>query len=428
VATTRAGQHDPPFLDEERERLRRLIRFDVLTAATAELVIIGTYLFVVRSSWLPVLSVVVGLSGATMALAYRPLGRGDPEGAVRWLAFANWTVALIAAAIATFAWPLMMLAALLPAVLAVPYAPAGRLRAYLVVSLTVALGVTALGLFQDFSGFEDELPSWTATTVVLFFTPFMAWLVVQTAMQNSIRLQSALARTLAANESLRRSEEALADQARSLQASRARLVAATDRERRRFERDLHDGAQQRLVALGLRLRLAQDLCREDPVGAEKAINALREELHAARTELRDLAHGVYPPVLTQHGLAEALGAAADRCPIPVDVLADDIGRFDPGVEAAVYFCCVEALQNAAKHAGADARVFLSVTHEHDQLGFVVADDGVGFNTGQVPDGEGFDNMRDRLGAAGGGVTIESSPGHGTTVTGLVPVRRALETA
>ncbi|HEY7070132.1 MAG TPA: ATP-binding protein, partial [Acidimicrobiales bacterium] len=183
----------------------------------------------------------------------------------------------------------------------------------------------------------------------------------------------------------------------------------------------HDGAQQRLVALGLGLRLAQDQCGQDPAAAAAALAGLREELLAARAELRDLAHGVYPAVLSQHGLADALAAAADRCPMPVRLRAPDLGRFPAPVEAAVYFCCVEALQNATKHAGDEARVELSIARDADWLRFAVADDGVGFDPFVVSAGDGFDNMRDRLGAAGGALIVDSALGAGTTVAGSLPV-------
>ena len=416
---TKRGNGAPPT-DEERAPLRQLIWFDITVAICALLVIGATYVFVEPSVWLPLLAVLVIASGGMMALAFRPLARGDLEGAVRWLAVANWSVALGTSVIATFAWPLMMLAALLPAVIAAPYVPVRRLRWYLVVSLAVAVTVACVGLLQDVSGFEDELPDWVPPAVTIVFTSFLAWMVVQVALQNSTRLQAALDRTLAINEQLRASERALADHARSLQASRSRLVAATDRERRRVERDLHDGAQQRLVALGIRLRLAQDLCRTDADAAVAAIAAIRDEVHAAQSELRDLAHGVYPPVLTQHGLAEALRAAADRCPIPVELRADGIGRVGPETEATVYFCCVEALQNATKHAGDGARVVLTISRDGAGVHFSVHDDGVGFESSGDTTGSGFDNLRDRMGAAGGALVVESAPGRGTTVSGTLP--------
>jgi signal transduction histidine kinase len=411
---------DTPFSADERERLRTLIRYDIITSTTGVVVITVTYLFLERTVWLPLLAALVGAAGGIMALGFGPAARGDLEGAVRWLAVANWFIALASTTIATFAWPILAIAALLPAVLAPPYVPRPRLRWYLVVSVATAVATAALGLLQDVTGFEDELPSWIAPAVVIFFLPFIASIMVEIARQNSTRLQAVLARTLEANEQLRRSEEALAEQAASLQASRVRLVEATDRIRRRVERDLHDGAQQRLVALGLGLRLAQDQCARDPEAAVKALAALRDELHAARAELRDLAHGVYPSVLAQHGLADALAAAADRCPVPVRLRASGIGRFPPQVEAAVYFCCAEALQNAAKHAGPDARVEITLGRGDDRLHFAVVDDGAGFEPRQQPGGDGFDNMRDRLGAAGGTLTVDSAPGAGTTVAGSLP--------
>ena len=173
----------------------------------------------------------------------------------------------------------------------------------------------------------------------------------------------------------------------------------------------------------IRLRLAEDLCRTDPDAAVAAIAAIRDEVHVAQSELRDLAHGVYPPVLTQHGLAEALRAAADRCPIPVEVRADSVGRVGPAAEAAVYFCCVEALQNVAKHAAGATEIHIDL-HCDGDLGFQVADDGPGFSASQVQAGQGLANLRARLDPLGGTVDVISQPGYGTRVRGRVPARRS----
>jgi len=306
-----------------------------------------------------------------------------------------------------------MLAALLPAVLAAPYVSGARLRVYVVASLAVALGVVVLGLYQDVSEFEADLPDWLPPAILVVFTPFLAGMVVVTALQHSSRLQGALAETLAANE--------------ALQASRARVVAATDQERRRVERDLHDGAQQRLVAMGLRARVAEEACRRDPATAAEALAALRVDIHATHEELRDLAHGIYPPVLTQHGLGDALASAADRCPLAVEVDLADLGRCPPEIEAAVYFCCVEALQNAAKHAGEGATVRLSLRAGDGHIEFTVVDDGRGFDPAEAPPGVGLDNLRDRLGAAGGALDVRSGVGAGTTVVGRLPAGRSRQT-
>jgi signal transduction histidine kinase len=413
-----------PLPAGELGRFRQLLRVDMMAVGLAEVVLLGAWVFLHRTGWFLVLGAVVGVGGVVMGLGYRPLARGDVPGAVGHLAVGNWFIAPLAASIATFAWPLMTLAALLPTVVAAPYVSPRQLRGYLTVSLAVTVTTASLGLLQDFSGFEDEIASWLPPTVVIMFLPFLAWLVVQTALQNSVRLQDTLRATVAVNRRLERSEHALAEQAYSLRTSRARLVAAGDRERRRVERDLHDGAQQRLVALGLRLRLTEDLARRHPDQVADALAALRHEVHVVQTELRDLAHGVYPAVLTQHGLVEALEAAADRCPLAVALRSEAVGRLAPGIEAAVYFCCVEGLQNAVKHAGAGARVTVTLVRDGGVLAFTVADDGSGFDVHAVTRGDGFDNMRDRLGAAGGSLDVSSLPGRGTTLRGSVPAHPA----
>ena len=130
------------------------------------------------------------------------------------------------------------------------------------------------------------------------------------------------------------------------------MVAATDDERRRIARDLHDGSQQRLAALGLNLSVVRELLKRSPDEAAEALTRLRSSVTEAQADLRALVHGIYPPALTEHGVVMALGSAASYGPNVVRMVADDVGRHPPDVEAAVYFCCTEALQNAAKHAGA----------------------------------------------------------------------------
>jgi signal transduction histidine kinase len=204
-----------------------------------------------------------------------------------------------------------------------------------------------------------------------------------------------------------------------LQASRARIVSAADASRRRLERDLHDGAQQHLVGLAVKLGLAAQLAEADPASVVPLFEQLRADVRTATAALRELAHGIYPQLLRDHGLAAALRAAASRSPLDCSVEASVEGRHPAEVEAAVYFCCLEALQNAGKHAGAGARVRVSVEAEGDDLRFAVADDGCGFDTAGTC-GHGFVNMRDRVGAIGGDVVVTSAPGAGTTVAGTVP--------
>ncbi|HEU0024852.1 MAG TPA: histidine kinase [Thermoleophilaceae bacterium] len=207
---------------------------------------------------------------------------------------------------------------------------------------------------------------------------------------------------------------------RELRESRARIAASADRQRRGIERDLHDGAQQRLVALRIKLELAEDLVREDPERGLVKLHALGGELTEALEEIRALAHGVYPSLLADRGLAEALRAAALHAPIPTEVVPDGVGRYPPELESVVYFCCLEGLQNVSKHAGGATRVTIALAAD-DELRFEVRDDGPGFN-GDARSGAGLTNMRDRLAAVDGALTIRSTPHQGTVVSGSIPLR------
>ena len=209
-------------------------------------------------------------------------------------------------------------------------------------------------------------------------------------------------------------------QAVALRESRARIVASGDAERRRLERDLHDGAQQSLVALAVNLRLARDMITDEPAEAEEMLTQAARDIQHAVQELRELAHGIYPPLLAGSGLPEALRAAAARSPLDVSVTSENIGRYTPEIEAAVYFCCLEALQNAAKHAPGSS-VEVRLREEAGGLLFSVTDDGPGFDAAIVTASHGFINMADRLGANGGTVRWLSAPGQGAQVLGTIPL-------
>lgn len=225
------------------------------------------------------------------------------------------------------------------------------------------------------------------------------------------------------DSALQASLEELADRNAELEASRKRIVAASDDARRKIERNLHDGAQQHLVALAVKVSLVKDLLAGDPTTASTMLDELRLELQTTLGELRELAHGIYPPLLRDRGLVEALRAAANRSPLQTVVQCDLEDRLAPDVEAAVYFCCVEAIQNAAKHAGDGATISLSVVAEDEELTFVVADDGVGFDVASgAAEGHGFVNMRDRLGAISGELVVSSTPGVGARIEGRVPLQ------
>jgi signal transduction histidine kinase len=205
-----------------------------------------------------------------------------------------------------------------------------------------------------------------------------------------------------------------------LRASRQRIVSAQDHERRRLERNIHDGAQQQLVALAVRIRLARSLAEQDPERAEAMMEQIGEELGQALDDLRDLARGIYPPLLADQGLVAALQAQARRALVPVHVEAQGVGRYPQEAEGAVYFCVLEALQNIAKYAQA-SRVIVRLRDEEGGLGFEVRDDGAGFDPKARGYGTGLQGMADRLAALGGGFEVRSSPGEGTTVIGRVPI-------
>ncbi len=206
-----------------------------------------------------------------------------------------------------------------------------------------------------------------------------------------------------------------------LRASRQRLVGAQDQERRRLERNLHDGAQQHLVALKVKLGLAEMLLSRDPDKARSTLEQLKCDADEALETLRDIARGIYPPVLAEQGLLAALRAHARKATLPVSVDADDIGRYAQDTEAALYFCTLEALQNIQKYAGA-SNATVRLSEERGQLCAEIVDDGCGFDVATTRRGNGLTNIEDRLDALGGTLDISSTPGRGTTLCATLPAR------
>jgi signal transduction histidine kinase len=269
----------------------------------------------------------------------------------------------------------------------------------MIVLLTVGLAgvVVALARFTNGSGVEEHVPHGQRTAVLAVFVPMILGLVVLQAWQN---------------------HAGLLRQGAALQASRRRLVTATDDVRRQIERDLHDSTQQRLVAAAIQLRVAERLVAEQPERATDLLDRLVGEVQDTAVELRELSHGVYPPELTHHGLRHALDTLAQRSSRPVTVKTVEVGRYRADVEATVYFCCVEAVQNITKYAGDDACVVISVDGR-GPLTYAITDNGAGFAAGPT-DGRGLLNMLDRVGAVGGTLRVRSTPGRGTRITGIIP--------
>jgi signal transduction histidine kinase len=202
--------------------------------------------------------------------------------------------------------------------------------------------------------------------------------------------------------------------------SRARIEAAGAAERRRLEGELHDSAQNRLVGLQIRLRLAEEGAQQTAPEVAAVLARLQEDADAVGDELRRIAHGMSPPRLATHGLVEALRAECSHSGIAVDITGNHVGHSTPEVETAVYLCCLESIQNAAKHAGRDASVTVELRRDTDDLVFSVRDTGCGFDTRMTTPGGGLTSVRDRIDAVAGRLDIETAPGRGTTVRGVVP--------
>jgi signal transduction histidine kinase len=206
-----------------------------------------------------------------------------------------------------------------------------------------------------------------------------------------------------------------------LEESRKRIARAADVERSRIERDLHDGAQQRLIGLRIKLSLAEELGQADPVAGVEAVHDLGAELELTLEELRSLAHGVYPSLLSDRGLVDALRSAIADLPLRGSVITRGVRRQSPEIETAVYFTCLEAAQNASKHAHDATGLWVSLWQDRT-LEFEVRDDGAGFEPPVGAFNGGLRNMRDRVEAVGGELRIVSSPGHGTSIRGSVPLQ------
>ena len=209
---------------------------------------------------------------------------------------------------------------------------------------------------------------------------------------------------------------------RELDASRARILTIGDQARRQIERDLHDGAQQHLVALRAALAIENDRIGDESPHVRAVLDALGDQVESTIDEVRSLARGIYPSVLADHGLAEALRSAGSAAPIAVRVDADGVGRYPPEIETTVYLVCVEALQNAVKHADGATGAWVSLVDD-GRLRFEVVDDGAGFDPDTVVSGSGLMNLHDRTAALGGVLAVESVPGRGTRIAGAIPLAR-----
>jgi len=408
---------DDPHEEDAAGRLRRAILVDEVAAALGAVAIALLYLGVVRNLWLLSLMIPVGGLAVALRFARREIDRGNPSRAVTIHAVGNWVVGVSVTFVVPFIWPILMLTVLMPLVLAVPHVRRRHLVTLIATSVGIVVAVSLLGLTQMATGITDDVSPWIRNTVVISALAAVFIIIVVIVWQAHSQNEAILLQVMATNADLARSEEELAHQAVLLRDSRARLASVADQERRRIERDLHDGAQQRLVGLAVRLGLLSTQLDESHAAT---VDTMRDEINSAIEELRELAHGIYPPQLAREGLAVALRAAARRSPLPTRISADQLDRYAPDIENALYFCCLEALQNAAKHAGDAASIVIDLQGSRTTVELRVTDDGRGFQSAEVDSGSGLLNMKDRVGAVGGTVEIGPLDGGGVEVRATVP--------
>ena len=381
---------------DDRLRTYLAVNLVAIWASVAALVVIR--FFVGESDTILGNLVALVSAGVLVLVAVALARRGRSATAAGVVIAADWTVALAITWVSPFIAPVGLLALLLPLVIVADHLPR-RVRTAAVVATVALSGVlAAMGTERnaDYQAAHPDMPQTVA--IVGLFVPVLVGILV-----------------LGMSDYARR----LGERTRELEESRARLAVAAIEARRSIERDLHDGAQQRLATIAVQLGRVTRLWDQDPDQARTIVHGLQGQLETAIRELRDLAHGIYPPLLGERGLVGALPAAARRTTLPCTVDVHSLGRHSPSVEAAVYFCCTEAIHNADRHSGGS---IITVQASDDEgpgrgLRFSVTDDGHGFDPSAVRSAHGLTGMRDRIRAAGGELRIISSPGHGTTVEG-----------
>lgn len=393
-----------PGVDRRAGTAQAFVRFDraAVVASIVGVVLVNTT--IVRESAVYLVVPVLGVLLVVLTFADHALRHGRATTGLGLIASGHWFVALAITALLPFIWPVLVLTVLMPMVLATPLLTRRDLFAAVVGSAVAVAATATVGLLGDDGGvIPDVADELELATVILALTAQVIPIALITQHNNHLQL-AALADANELNRALSASESALAS-------SRLRLTEVADTERRRLERDLHDGPQQRILALGMHLRRL----RADPSTASPLVDAAIEEVAATVAELREVAHGIYPPILQASGLAGALRSTVRSLPWAVDAAIEDIGRRDETIEASSWYVAREALSNVTKHAEATS-VAVALRGRPDG-GFVlsVRDDGVGLDATASADGAGLANLHDRAAVIGADLRIESPAGGGTIV-------------
>ena len=373
----------------------RLNQYGTLAAA-AGLAVVNAIFFSEAILYMIPLAVLV--TYGLLIVAGRQLQTGRTMQALVVIAAGNWMVAIVTLALLPWTLPVMVLTAIMPIVLATPYVERDRLWPFLVgTGLTLAT-MGWLGIGRDDDGVVDDVAEGIELTIVVFG-------MISAAVPIGVVVWQA-------NRYHQKTATAAMNMSEQLLDSRRRLVVAGDEERSRIERDLHDGAQQRLIAVAMRLRMLDGLSPSDDLGP------VILEVESAMADIRRLANGLSPALLETAGLDQALSAAVRSLGQGATTRLQPVGRLDRSVETALYFCGIEALQNALKHAGG-AGVVLELTNEADVVVLSVSDTGPGFDPATMTSSNGMINMSDRMASVGGRLVVDSLPGSGTTVTATV---------
>jgi signal transduction histidine kinase len=359
---------------------------------------LGEYAWVLRSPWLLAIVGVCTAQCIVLGAALRPARRTRYQQSITLVCIGNWAAVLLITFVVPNLLPVLVLLALVPVVFAQAYVRWQQGLAFAVITAGCVLALGALARFLNVSRLAAHAPHRAIeSALILVALPIIVFHILVIAWNNAAALQV--------------SESMLAERAAQLEASRNRLITAADEERRRLERDLHDGAQQHLVALAVLIQLARTA---EPDRYQPLLTEASGLTETAIAEIRRLAHGIYPPLLVSGGLAQALPAVAAHAPVPVQLNLPGLVRYPASIETALYFCCSEALQNAAKHGGPGTTVTITAHAAARMLTLTISDTGRGFDPPTT--GTGLTNMTDRLSAIGGNLVIDTAPGHGTRVT------------
>ncbi len=368
---------------------------------------------ILQSWWAAVLAACILLVLPFRWMAGPQFRDGNIPRGIMWANLGSWYLLFPMVIIVPDSLPIAIQNVIGPMILAAAYLERRVVKRLVPVTIAIAVTITLIAYTTDGVGLDEVTPEWLYVTVLLTYVGANLFLVTTDLRQSNVVRLRIMQRAINNNRELQAADQALRD-------SRRRLVVAADQERVSLERNLHDGAQQRLLSLAIQLRLAADLADEGTPPSSESLYAMHHAVTEAVEELRDLAQGVYPARLTELGLARALHAVARRSPLRIEIDDTTVGSIDEGTEVALYFVCLEAIQNASKHGGPDTAIRISLDTADDDLVVSIVDDGPGFDTEHHATSRGLLNMADRVGALGGELSIDSTPGSGTAVTARLP--------